>query len=243
MQKKTKLFIIASFTALIFVPVAIKYLNFQAFKYAPEKSVQEQKANQQTKEYQGYDTSDPFITKTTNLEQLLKGPIITDIDEVFGPATAKVTITYFGDYDCKHCLKQLETIKSIVKKEYAKDVKFVWKDFLTSSDKESLSYNLAIANRCAGEQNKFWEFQDQIINIKEVNVFNSIDTASKLNLNIDDFKNCTDNNNAILTIEDNKKEGYALNIPGVPFIYINKQEFMGELTEEELRRVIKLELK
>ena len=54
---------------------------------------------------------------------------------------------------------------------------------------------LAMAARCAGDQNKFWEFQDILFDYKKTNISRDdlMNDAASLELDIDRFALCLDN--------------------------------------------------
>src|ERR1700716_3765208 len=54
--------------------------------------------------------------------------IATDGDPVRGPASAKVTIVEFSDFQCPYCAKATAEVKQILNK-YPKDVRFIFKQF------------------------------------------------------------------------------------------------------------------
>lgn len=184
--------------------------------------------------------NDPLITSVPTLKDMIRGPIISKNDPSLGAENAKVNIVEFSDYQCQFCQKQ-EGILREVAKEYGDKVKLIWKDF-PEQNVDSLSFRAAIAGRCAFKQDKFWEYHDLIYKENDLNKNKFIDLANQVKLNIDDFQNCLKNNEIIKTINDNISEAAALNITGVPFIYINDQEVMGEINRENLKQLIDIEL-
>ncbi len=239
-QKKTILLLICAILALPAIPICFNALNSLISSKSTTKEIKPKITQRTTSTTTLYDTSDPYITTKQTLERLLTGPIITDIDEVIGSKKSPVIITYFGDYDCSYCINQLQKIKTIINNNYKNKVALVWKDYPIKAGKDSRGYKLAIATRCAGEQNKFWEFQDTIAKHQDNNIKSLVQNT---NLDQEKFNTCFNNPTQVKKIiTDNKKEGNALNITGVPFIYINKQEFMGEISNSELKRVIEIEL-
>lgn len=184
--------------------------------------------------------SDPLLTRQPSLKDIFAGPIISSLDPSIGPAKAPVVIVEFSDFNCNYCRNQEAVIKNILS-AYKEKVKLLWKDY-PDNDVKSLSYQAAIAARCAHEQNKFWLFHDDLFEaeIKDSSIF--IQIAKKLKLNEAEFNNCLQSSRGRQFVNDNIKEANALEITGVPFIYVNDQEIMGEATYDELERVVKIEL-
>jgi len=224
------LFIAASITALILFPVILMIFKSLVF---PEKKVQNNFY---------YDASDdPFMTKPPTLRDLLDGPITDGNDPLLGSRSASVAIVYFSDFTCEFCKNQEEIIKKAIN-EYKDKIKLVWKDY-PENNPDSLSYKASIAARCADSQNKFWQYHDRLFsksNALTEQTFAEI--ADELKLDKLSFKRCLENQETKLFIENNAAEADALRIYGVPFIFVNKQEVMGEINYEELKNMIEMEL-
>jgi predicted DsbA family dithiol-disulfide isomerase len=184
--------------------------------------------------------NDPLITSVPTLKDMIRGPIISKNDPSLGAENAKVNIVEFSDYQCQFCQKQEAILREVVK-EYGDKVRLIWKDF-PEENVDSVSFRAAIAGRCAFEQDKFWEFHDLLFKETELNKNKFFDFANQLKLNEDDFQDCLKNNEIIKMINDNVSEAAALNITGVPFVYINDQEVMGEINRENLKQLIDIEL-
>ena len=113
----------------------------------------------------------------------------------------------------------------------------------TENDENSISFQAAIAARCAQEQNQFWPFHDLLYkNNNNLTQLKFLNFADQLGLNRAKFVKCLDNNNIRQLIKDNIKEANALNITGIPFIYVNNQEVMGEISLEELEKIVEIKL-
>ncbi len=188
-----------------------------------------------------YKDTDPFITKNPSLEDMLTGPIISKLDPISGNDNAPVSIVEFADYTCYFCYQEEQLLKKIMK-DYKDKVNLVWKDY-PEGKIDSTSWQAAIAARCAGEQGKFWEYHNKLFeNYKNLNndLFERI--AKQLDLNMNKFKSCQKSKKIVNLIKDNIDEADALDIEGIPFVYVNNQEIMGYMKEEDLKKIIDLEL-
>lgn len=181
------------------------------------------------------ESSDPFVTSGPGAEEVLLRPIIDGRDPVLGPEDAKVTIVEFSDFSCAFCAEQDKMIKEIVKK-YNGQVRLVWKDF---PDTGSVSYQASLAARCAQENGKFWEAQDLFFSVGE-EIFSTPlpRIANRLGIDPDDFQSCFIGQRFASDIERNLKEASALRLPGVPFFFINDQEYLGAINKEDLERAV-----
>ncbi len=74
----------------------------------------------------------------------------------------------------------------------------------------------------------------------EDNVFSDI--AKSLSMDMDSFEECLSEKGGRTRVRDNILEANALQIKGVPFVYVNSQEIMGEINIEDLERIIDIEL-
>ncbi|MDA3815727.1 MAG: hypothetical protein PF549_05205, partial [Patescibacteria group bacterium] len=57
----------------------------------------------------------------------------------------------------------------------------------------------------------------------------------------DNFLSCYDNGAPEELIKNNIIEATDLGLPGIPYFYKNDQEFLGEISEKELRKAIDME--
>ncbi|MEK7557820.1 MAG: thioredoxin domain-containing protein [Patescibacteria group bacterium] len=186
--------------------------------------------------------TDPLITTVPDINRLLAGPIISQNDPNFGPKTAPITIVIYSDFLCDFCQKQEVILKTIIQR-YSDKIKLIWKDY-PENDQRSLSFQAALAGRCAMEQNKFWQYHDILYqNNTELNQDKFIKIAKQLNLKENKFKQCLTERTPQQQIKNNMLEANALEITGIPFIYVNQQEIMGQTSEEELIAIIEAELK
>lgn len=82
---------------------------------------------------------------------------------VLGKSNAQVTLIEFSDYQCPFCARHYTQAEPQIKKEYIDTgkVKFYYRDFPLSSIHPGAQKG-AEAARCAGDQNKYWEYHDLI---------------------------------------------------------------------------------
>jgi len=185
--------------------------------------------------------ADPFITKVPALADILTGPIISADDPMLGPESAPVTLVQFSDFQCDFCKQQEENLDKIMNL-YKNKVRLFWKDY-PEEDTASASYQAALAARCAEKQDQFWQYHDLLFTHNQsLNKETFVNLAQSLNLNINTFTKCLETKETEKLIENNIREAQALGINGVPFLYINEQEIMGELSLADLEKIIRLEI-
>ena len=238
----TALFVVASLAAFIlcgifFFIIKINFANDTA------NNQHTQGLNATDKYYlnENYSEGDLLITKVPGLKDMITGPIITGLDPSLGETGAPITMVEFSDFKCGLCQQQEQILKQIIDK-YQDRARLIWKDY-PENNEDSISFQAAIAARCAQKQNQFWAFHDLLYqNSNNLKGLTFLKIADQLNLDRAKFVKCLDDDNMRQLIKDNIKEANALNIKGIPCIYVNNQEIIGEINLEELERIIEITL-
>lgn len=90
---------------------------------------------------------------------------------VQGDIGAKVTIIEFSDYQCPFCERFFTQTEGQLKTEYIDTgkVKFYYRDYPLSQIHQG-AQKAAEAVRCAGDQNKYWQFHDLVFQNQQ-NIF------------------------------------------------------------------------
>lgn len=210
------------------------------------KLTEAKQTNNNVKTYlnEDYASDDPLLTQVPKLEDILRGPIISNADPVIGPAEAKVNITLFTNFGCKFCGEVMQTVQK-VQAQFPNQVKIIHKDF-PSANKAYATYQAAIAGRCAQAQGMFFAISEKLYeNYQNLtpDVFKNL--ANNLGLNNDKFSECLNGQTATPTtqlIDDNIAEAHALQIIGIPLLYVNDKELLGDVSYEELKQIVEEQL-
>jgi protein-disulfide isomerase len=184
---------------------------------------------------------DPFVTRASGVRPSQAAPVVEPGDQSLGDRNAPITLVAFGDYRCRFCGEQFQLLKDIYQR-YSGRVRLVWKDY-PDSDKASDSYRSAVAARCAGEQGKFWEYHQLLFEIPSFGSDSFVSLAGEIGLDAPAFTACLDSGRPDDMIGKNIREANDLGISGVPFVYVNKQEVMGQASIEEMERYIQAEMR
>ena len=160
-----------------------------------------------------------------------------------GPATAKVTLEEFSDFQCPAC-GNLEPGLRRVLNDYRDRVQFIFRNFPLQMHK--YAFLASRAAEAAGQQGKFWEMHDMIYdNQKEWSEameprvqFDAY--ATRLGLDVQRFKADMNRQDLADRISADLQRGNSLGVKGTPTVYLNGREMVpGKLvTEEDLRREI-----
>jgi len=138
-------------------------------------------------------------------------------------------------------LSRTRTGEKKLLEEHRDNTRLIWKDY-PESEYNSNSYQAAIAARCAQMQKKFWPYHDLLYKKQKYNQEVFVQIAKQLELDVESFTSCLDSNEIKQLINDNIEEANALDITGIPFVYINNQEILGEASLEMLSRIVEVEL-
>jgi protein-disulfide isomerase len=151
----------------------------------------------------------------------------------------RVMLVEFADYECPYCQKVAADVKKL-KDDFGDKIAFTYKDFPLPM--HSRAEKAAEAARCASNQNKFWEFHDELFHSKELDVDQLKAQARALNLDTALFDKCLDSGEEARAVETDRKEGERLGINGTPSFFINGHYLSGALDYASLRKVVEQQL-
>lgn len=169
----------------------------------------------------------PSVTPTPGATSPQPEPATTDWPFLGNPE-AKVVFVEYGDYQCGFCRRFNQEVLPELKQRYLETgkVKFVYKDFVIFGETSKLA---AQAAHCAGDQNKFFEYHNEIFKNQEKGL--SLETllaiATNLGLNRQEFESCLSNGKYAEKVEQSTQEGLSLGVEGTPTSFINGQKIVG----------------
>ncbi len=157
-------------------------------------------------------------------------------DFVLGDKSAKVVFIEYGDYQCPFCKQFFQTVEPQIIDQYVKTgkVAFVWRDFaFLDGSPDGESHLAAEAARCAGEQNKFWEYHDELFrrqgqeNGGAFKADNLKKFATSLGLNRNNFDSCLDSRKYKKAVADSTQGGGVAGVNGTPASFISGKFISG----------------
>jgi protein-disulfide isomerase len=158
-----------------------------------------------------------------------------------GPANAPVTVIEFSDFHCPFC-KRTKAVLDELRSRYADKVKFAFRDFPLDS-LHPAAHAAADAAHCAQEQNKFWEFRDELF---KIDADASAETLAKLakttGMDVSKFQSCTSSGKYKSAIEASTQDGVRLGITGTPTFFINGRMLVGAQPLDAFIKIIEQEL-
>jgi protein-disulfide isomerase len=158
-----------------------------------------------------------------------------------GPASAKIVLVEFSDFECPYCSQAAAEIRNILA-AYPKDIRLVYKQFPLSMHPHA---NMAAsASLAALEQGKFWELHDKMFaNFRQLSREHLLGWAQELGLDLEKFKAGLDSPKNQATVLKDLQEGETAGVSGTPSIFINGKHFNGPINLAALKPYLDEELK
>jgi protein-disulfide isomerase len=159
-------------------------------------------------------------------------------DPARGAADAKVVIQEFADYECGYCRLFYQQVFKQLMERYEGRVRFVFRDYVAPIGPNS--EQAALAANCAGEQSRYWEYQDLLWGTAEHNFSSSGLTgyAQTVGLDMDKFNQCVTEKRFADEMRLDRLDGMRKGISGTPSFMVNDQLIPGMLPLEEFAAVV-----
>lgn len=164
-------------------------------------------------------------TTTGSTVAVSKIAAVDDSDHIRGDKDAEITIVEYSDYECPFCARFHPTLQQMME-DYDGKVRWIYRDFPLSFHPEA--ENAAEAAECAGEQNKYWEYGDALIENQSSlgeDLYKKL--AADLGLNTSQFDTCRSSDKYLEEIATDAKEGAAAGVTGTPGSFIFKTDAKG----------------
>jgi protein-disulfide isomerase len=124
--------------------------------------------------------------------------------------------------------------------QYPKDVKLVYKDFPIPG--HHFGRPAALAALAAGEQNKFWEYHDKVMqNASALSPQKLLDFAKELGLDMDAFQKSLADPKHEKHVDKDTQDAVSAGITGTPTIFVNGR-IVAVRTVEGFKAMINEEL-
>ena len=142
-----------------------------------------------------------------------------------GSKDAKIAFIEFSDYQCPYCTRFHEKTFDRLKSKYIDSGKvlYAYRDLPSPSRPQAVK--AAIAARCAGAQDKYFDMQKVLFkNATQLRDDSYAKLAKKLGLDLDKFESCMIDNNQLENVEQDLVDGRALGVRGTPTFFIGTIE-------------------
>jgi protein-disulfide isomerase len=177
-----------------------------------------------------------LLPKEIPLESM-RPPAIRAQDPLrYGGATSVVSVIEYGDFECEYC-KQLAPELRRALSRYGGTVRFVWRDYpITSAHPEAMA--AAIFARCAGQQGRFWEAYDLLMDSPALNSRVYSQLGARLRLNDRALSACQKDPSVEAMIKRDMEEATADGIRSAPFLFIGTTAIEGFIDAEAITKAI-----
>jgi protein-disulfide isomerase len=158
-----------------------------------------------------------------------------------GPATAKVTVVEWSDFECPFCSRGANVVKQVVE-TYGQDVRVVFRH-------QPLPFHprakpAAAAAMAAHEQGKFWEMHDKLFADRtKLSDADFEKYAEEIGLNVGKFKEALSSGKFNAVVESDSQAGTAVGANGTPTFFINGRQLVGAQPFDNFKKMIDEEIK
>jgi protein-disulfide isomerase len=157
-----------------------------------------------------------------------------------GPASAAVTLVEYSDFQCPFCKRAAPDLQKI-RERHRDAVRVVWRHFPLPGHADARA--AAEAAACAGEQNAFWDYHDQLFgNQSKLESTDLRQYAQDVGLDVNQFDGCVESHRYESTVADDLATGSRLGISATPAVFINGRLILGAVGYDVYQRIIEEEL-
>ena len=179
----------------------------------------------------------------SKLPKILDDPvnIRTEGSPVLGPASARITIVEFSDFQCPYCAQAVVKMRAVMK-AFPTQVKLIFKQYpLEFHSQAGLAAQAAFA---AHQQGKFWQLHDLMFaNRNDLSRQKILSLASGLGIDMVRFTRDMDSAETKKAVERDEAEGDQVGVEGTPTFFIDGQRYTGSLEMDAIRPILEAELK
>ena len=169
--------------------------------------------------------------------------VSVDNDPWKGAEDAGVIVVEFSDYQCPFCSDMASEIDELLT-NYDGQIKFVYRDFPLEHI-HPYAFLAAEAAHCAGDQGMYWEMHDSLFgNNENLNEENIQDYAIDLELDIQLFEQCLEDEKYREEVLADIEDGKAYQVASTPTFFVNGKRVVGaqplllqSIIEEELGKL------
>jgi protein-disulfide isomerase len=194
-------------------------------------------------------TTDPQATEETaqadgqdgETQEVTRYDVPIDDDPSIGPEDAPIVIIEFSDFECPYCKRWHDETFEQLMENYPDEILFVYRDFPLSFHPNAVS--AAEAANCAGEQDAYWEYHAALFSYElAFGESTYLTYAEELNLDIDAFTECMEENRYYDEVIDDFEYAAGLGVTGTPTFFINGIPIVGAQPYQVFKQIIDEEL-
>jgi protein-disulfide isomerase len=148
-----------------------------------------------------------------------------------GPAAAPVIVEVWSDFQCPACGIFARQVEPDLIEEYVREgtVQLVYRDmaFIDGNDPNGESHQAAAAARCAGDQGKFWQYHDYLMENQDGENEGAFSRerldqiATAVGLDMTAYGSCMDGDAAVQAVTAETDQGRTAGVVSTPTLAIN----------------------
>ena len=166
----------------------------------------------------------------------LAEPVDPDRDHVRGPADATVTVVEYGDFQCPYCGQAEPEVRRLLADT---DLRYVWRH-LPLTDVHPQAALAAEAAEAAGEQGKFWEMHDLLLDRQDhLRIADLLDYARELGLDTDRFHEDVVTRAHAEHIAADVESADLSGVAGTPTFFVDGVRHHGAYDVESLKEAVR----
>lgn len=166
--------------------------------------------------------------------------VIPEAAPAKGPADAPITIVEFADFQCPYCRRAHPTMAKLLL-EYGDKIRYVFMDYPLEFHPQAGP--ASVAAKCAGEQDKYWEYHDNLMIMKgDLSPQDLTSRAQQLELDMEAFGTCVTSGKYEPEVQAAFLQGKELGVTGTPSYFINGRMVVGAVPYEKLKETVEDEL-
>jgi protein-disulfide isomerase len=173
--------------------------------------------------------------------EVTRYPIPVDGFPSIGPDDAPITLVEFSDYECPYCKQWHSEVFNQIRAQYPDQVRMVYRNFpLTQIHPNAAP--AAEAALCAQEQDRFWEFHEQIFTAAKLSPELYEQIAKSLRLDMKAFQTCVSERRYQQTVEEDQAWAAEFGVSSTPTFFLNGIPLVGAQPYDIFSQVIDKEL-
>ena len=181
-------------------------------------------------------------TQAAQPQAVKRYTIPIDNEPTLGPSGAAITLIMYSDYECPFCKKWYDEVFKPLRQAYGDQIRFVYKDFPLYGKHENAAPAAEAAN-CAGDQAKYWEFQEKLFSEElPYNAETYQKYATDLKLNSKQFQDCLSSRKYEQEVLEDYEFASQLGIQSTPTFFINGIPMIGAQPLASFKQLIDQEI-
>lgn len=170
---------------------------------------------------------------------------------LLGDKDAKVTIVEFSDFECPFCKQMFDEALPQIKKEYIDTgkAKLAFRHYPLTSIHPNAQKSSEAAE-CANEQDKFWDYHDQLFTnqadwaslapAEALNKF--VEYANTVGINGETLRECVSSGRMEENVKKDIADGDKVGVNGTPATFVNGMLISGAVPFEDFKAQIEAAL-